>query len=136
MLTIAADSHLDHGLRAEHLRWLLERFRDREAFFVETVELPAELPPLSSALYGPTMSDAPVLDTEVVLEARGGRSWPSRLVDRPQRPTRLLTVVAGPHEGLACVLYTSYGGPAAPREPGDPALAAASVEAQESSRAF
>ena len=33
-----------------------------------------------------------------------------------------MTVVAGPHDGHPCVLYTAYGGPIAPREPWDPAL--------------
>jgi hypothetical protein len=36
------------------------------------------------------------------------------------RPTRQLTIVAGPHGDEPCVLYTAYGGPEAPREPGDP----------------
>ncbi len=44
------------------------------------------------------------------------------MVARPNRPTRTLTVIAGPSDGKACVLYTSYGGPCAPREPGDPGI--------------
>lgn len=123
MLQILPQSHLDHGLKQEHIDWLLERFKDREAFFIETVELPTELPPLMCALYGPTMGDPPVVESpDVRYIVRRPRKWTSRVVDRPDRPTRLVTIIAGPSEGHACVLYTSYGGPAAPREPGDQAI--------------
>ena len=122
MLTITTHSHLDHDLTAAHLAFMLERYKGWDEFFLDTVELPKHLPPLCCGLYGPTMGDAPVLDADVVLQPRTGRAWPSRLVDRPMRTTRLLTTVAGPHEGLSCMLYTSYGGPEAPREPGDPTL--------------
>lgn len=57
---------------------------------------------------------------EVFLDRRGDRSWESRLVRATPVQTRLVTVVAGPHDGSPCVLYTAYGGPQAPREPGDP----------------
>jgi hypothetical protein len=93
------------------------------------------------------MGDPPVTEDEVVYTERGTRHWPSRLVERPARPTRLITVIAGPHEEScptcrgnssgpgstcpgdhcaggrrrhACVLYTAFGGPPAPQEPGDP----------------
>lgn len=93
------------------------------------------------------MGDPPVDETEVRHERRGNRAWTSRLVERPERPTRTITVIAGPHEepcplttsawnllhqaacttcaGVgeikhACILYTAFGGPAAPQEPGDP----------------
>lgn len=57
------------------------------------------------------------------------------ICDRPSRQTRLLTVIAGPHEGDGCVLYTAHGGPAAPREPWDPSLND-DAAALEESRAF
>jgi hypothetical protein len=96
------------------------QFADKASFFIATVELPADLADLSCGLYGPIMGDAPVADADVQLAPRGTRAWPSRLVARPARPTRLLTVIAGPHDDAACVLYTAFGGPLAPQEPGDP----------------
>lgn len=142
------DSHVDHGLTEAQLRYLLARFADRETFFLETIELPEDLGTLPCGLYGPLMDDAPIADDEVTLAHRGNRAWSSRLVDRPTRPTRLCTVIAGPHEeacsrcdgsgGIGewkaripcsctggkikhpCVLYTAFGGPATPQEPGDP----------------
>lgn len=39
-------SHLDHDLTPAHVAWLTSHFADRTGFFLETVELPAELPPL------------------------------------------------------------------------------------------
>ena len=122
MLIIAPASHLDHDLTPAHVAWLLAHLGDRSAFFVETVTLPDDLPPLPCGLYGPSMGDDPVPETAVLYALRKGRRCSSRLVDRPLRPTRLLTVIAGPSDEGPCVLYTSYGGPAAPREPGDTSL--------------
>jgi len=151
------DSHVDHGLTAEQLRHLLDRFADRGSFFLETIELPADLGTVPCGLYGPTMGDPPVSEEEVSYAHRGDRAWTSRLVEKPMRPTRKVTVIAGPHEAkcdhcdgtgecisldipygpnpltyrcpscegarakkFACVLYTAFGGSAAPQEHGDP----------------
>lgn len=145
-------SHLDHHLTAAQLAHVLLRFDGRAAFFIETIELPAELGTVPCGLHGPIMGDPPVPETEVTHARRGERAWTSRLVGRPARPTRQLTIIAGPHEetcptckgsglqpvhGLGssigcdhcagsgklshpCILYTVFGGPAAPQEPGDP----------------
>ena len=121
MFVICKDSHLDHGLTTAQLRWLLEQFGDRDAEFTETVDLPWELGPIPCALWGPVMGDKPVL-TGTIPKRRGGRLWFSRFVARDMRPGQQVTIIAGPHEGLPCVLYTVFGGPLAPQEPGDPAL--------------
>jgi hypothetical protein len=34
----------------------------------------------------------------------------------------LITVIGGPHLDDPCILYTAFGGPATPKEPGDPSL--------------
>ena len=114
------DSHVDHNLTEEQLRYLLDRFADRNAFFLETIELPEQLGTVPCGLYGPIMGDPPIAETEVLHEQRGTRAWTSRLIERPTRPTRKVTVIAGPHDGNACILYTAFGGPASPQEPGDP----------------
>ena len=145
------DSHVDHGLTEAQLRYLLGRFADRQSFFLETIELPEDLGSVPCGLWGPCMGDPPVEDAEVTRASRGTRVWPSRLVERPTRSTRQVTVIAGPHEekcGVcsgsgrlahgqgfgfsvpcqchggtikhACVLYTAFGGPSTPQEPGDP----------------
>jgi hypothetical protein len=118
---IHKDSHLDHGLTAAHLAFIVSHFANRTGFFTETVTMPDDLPDLTCGLYGPIMGDPPVTDN-VSFEARGERAYPSRTVALPTRPTRLLTVIAGPHKGAPCVLYTAHGGPKAPREAGDPTL--------------
>jgi hypothetical protein len=112
-----ADSHLDHNLTAAQIEYLLDRFADRDAFFIATVELPEDLGTVPCGLYGPTMGDDPVRDDEITFTVRGERKGPSRLIDRLPRPTRQVTVIAGPHDGQPCVLFTAFGGPAAPREP-------------------
>ena len=131
-MKILPASHLDHGLHVSVVAHIAERFADRDAFFIETFELPAELPSANSGLHGPLVGDAPVSDVEVWYEVRGTRQGPTRFCPRPLRVTRLVTVVAGPHEGEPCVLYTAYGGPQAPREPWDTSLTPAQVvESQE-----
>jgi hypothetical protein len=131
-MQITIDSHADHSLTAEHLTFILARFGDREAFFLETVTLPDELPSLPCGLHGPLMGDEPVAETESAYVVRGTRPSASRVCARPTRMVRTMTVIGGPHEG-ATILYTAYGGPSAPREPFDPGLDDAGREA---SRAF
>lgn len=119
-MIIHKDSHLDHCFTKPQMDWVVARFALREAFFIETVELPPALGEVPCSLYGPACGDPPVTDDSTWMQARFGRAWRSRLVDKPHRMTSKVTVVAGPHDGHACVLYTAYGGPAAPQEPTDP----------------
>jgi hypothetical protein len=121
-LTISSDSHLDHYLTPEHLAWIQETFANRDGFFIETVTLPEHLGEVPSAIYGPSVGDPPVAEVEVRYIIRGSRKCASRVVHRPSRMTRTMTVIAGPHGDQPCVLYTAYGGPCAPREPGDPGI--------------
>lgn len=134
-MKIVDASHLDHAISAAVLHHLIKRFADLDGFFVETIELPEDLGTVPCGLHGPTVGDEPIPEVECRRVVRGGRSVPSRICDRPPRQTRLLTVVAGPYDGDACVLYTAYGGPTAPREPWDPSLQK-DPAALEASRAF
>lgn len=120
-------SHVDHvpAVVVEHV---LDRFKDKEAFFIETFELPESLPTLDNALYGPMCGDDSVPESEVRYEPRPGRSNNSRLVDRPIRQTRTVTVIGGAHDGQPCVLFTVFGGPCSPKEPTDPYLKPEEVE--------
>lgn len=121
-MKIAAESHVDHALTHEQLEWLTARFVDRRAFFIETVELPVSMGTVPCGLHGPLAGDQPVPESEVVYQTRGDRKHPSRMVARPPRPTRTVTVIAGPHGEEPCILYTAFGGPLTPKEPGDPTL--------------
>lgn len=118
---VGGKSHLDHGLTGAHLEFIKKKYSDRDGFFIETLTLPEDLEPVESGLYGPLMGDEPIKDG-VIEQVRGDREYASKCIDLPVRKTRLLTIIAGPHEEHKCMLYTSYGGPAAPREPGDPSL--------------
>lgn len=129
-------SHLDHNLTPDHVAWILDEFGDRTDAFAATVDLPADFDSLPCGLYGPLVGDSPIGEDDVVLAPRGARTWPSRLVGMPPRPSRKVTVIAGPSDdGRAVVLYTAFGGPLAPREPGDPGLAGDPAALAES-RAF
>ena len=116
-------SHLDHGLTAEMLEFIKTAFASREGFVIQTIDLPSYMGEVDCGLYGPAVGDPPVAENEVRYVVRGSRRCASRLVDRPMRKTSKLTIIAGPTGGKSLVLFTSYGGPAAPREPGDATIA-------------
>lgn len=117
-MIITDDSHLDHGLTEEQVAYIMERFGEREGFFIESFTLPDGLGTVQSALYGPIAGDPPIPEADVFYKVRGGRQGESRMVDAPPREQRKVTLIAGPHEGQT-ILYTAYGGPLAPREPFD-----------------
>lgn len=123
MLQITKGSHRDHGLTEEQLQFLLAKFADRKEFFIETVELPEELGMVPVTLYGPLMGDPPVDDIQCVFRVRGKRKGTSKMIKRPTRYTRTVTIIAGPPANPRApqemVLYTAFGGPAAPKEPWD-----------------
>jgi len=120
-MLITADSHTDHHLTPAHLAFVIERFGDRAAFFIETVELPAHLPSLPCELHGPAVGEPPIADGEVFFARRGDRPGDSRMIVREPGASRLLTVIGGEHKG-ECILFTAFGGPSACREPWDPSL--------------
>lgn len=136
-------SHLDHHLNDDQTVYIMQKFVNKHEFFIETIELPPEFGQVPCALYGPIAGDSPIT-SNVTYRRRGDRDWDSRiLIGVAPRLTNKVTVIGGPHEekctacreevrtllcrcnGLkrvkyACILYTCYGGPAAPQEPGDP----------------
>lgn len=131
-MDITPASHLDHNLTPAHVEFVRTKFGDRTAFFLETIELPADLPSLPCDLHGPATGSESVPEDEVHYAVRGTRKGASRLCTREPVLVRTMTVIGGVHEG-ACILFTAYGGPAAPREPWDETLNDAGREA---SKAF
>lgn len=121
MIKIIDKSHVDHGLNAEQLDWVLAQFADRTDFMLATIELPAHLGTVPCNLIGPATGGEPVPEGAVFYAVRAKRSCASRMIATGiPVDERRVTVIAGPaagHEGI--VLYTAYGGPCAPREPGD-----------------
>lgn len=142
------ESHLDHGLTARQLAHVLLMFADRDAFFIETITLPDELGQVPCALFGPIMGDDAIPSLLVEMKPRGDRKYSSRVISKfdpvgtdwirlgtkhlsTKRTVNTLTVIAGPYDGEAgilytgepCILYTAFGGPITPKEPNDPTLA-------------
>jgi hypothetical protein len=124
------ESHVDHGLSGAQLAHVLLAFDGRDAFFKETITLPESLGTVPCGLYGPIMGDPPIADVDTIREKRGERAYKSRMlrsgrlgydiIQGTTRRTNTLTVIGGPHDGNPCILYTVFGGPSAPQEPGDP----------------
>jgi hypothetical protein len=147
------DSHLDHALTEAQVNHILERFAQKDSFFIETFELPEDLGTVPCGLFGPTVGDKPVHEDFVFYASRGARAYKSRLIDELARPTRTVTVIGGGHdervdEGTPgavrkyltdatpiwvithpCVLFTAFGGPLAPKEVGDLRAQCAAVKA-------
>ena len=124
---ITGMSHLDHGLSERLVKIIAEKYADRQAFFIDTFEIPSDHPTLPCAL----IEGVPEFDC--FYRQRKGRSTWSRLCRRPPSWSSVVTVVGGPSGDEPCVLYTAYGGKLAPREPGDPGIKT-SEEAAESFR--
>lgn len=123
-------SHTDHGLTAEQLQYVLDLYRDLSEFAIKSFFLPSELGSLPCGLYGPAMGDAPVTEDEVRYQVREGRKNASRiLIGADSRRMQQGTLICGPSGDEPCVLYTVYGGPAAPREPGDLTCPIGDIEA-------
>lgn len=135
MLTKHKDSHLDHGLTEAQIAWILEQgagWGAPEGVRIETLELPEKLGTVPCALRGPVMGDDPIPEARVRYARRGDRAGLSRFViDLEPVATCKVTVIAGPHDGLPCVVYTAFGGPLAPKEPWD-----ASPDEKEASQSF
>lgn len=135
---ITEESHLDHGLDADHIHLMVQSLKSAPAILtIKVLEIPSHMRSLYCALRGPAVGDPPVPEGEVFYRARDDRKWDSRMTRMPQRKVRVMTIIAGPDEGHPghLVLYTAYGGPLAPREPGDPSIQDDPVEV-EKSKAF
>ena len=119
MLTIHSDSHTDHAIPTAVVEHVLALFADRDSFFIETLTYGADLPAVPCGLH------VGVPDSECFREVRGDRAYSSRLCNRAPRMVREVTIIAGPHSEDAdagMVVYTMFGGPLAPKEPGDTCL--------------
>lgn len=131
-MKIIKESHLDHGLTPAHIDFMMKHWaqyasrcglQERQAVTPIMVELPAELESLFCGLVGPSTGYPAVSDENdsVTYLVRKGRKWASRMIDQQPHTTRTLTYIVGQYNGEE-VLFTAYGGPLAPREPGDTSL--------------
>lgn len=119
-MIIHKDSHLDHGLSPQAVAYVFSIFGETAERFSVSITLPDWIKEVPCALYGPAVGDPPVPEAEVEYLVRGKRPYKSRIIHRPLRMTREVTVIAGPYDGHPCVLYTAFGGPITPQEPLDP----------------
>lgn len=112
------EPHVDHNLSTAQLLFVLAQEAPAGEVTVQTLEFPVELGTVPCGLIGPAMGDSPVPEEVVIYRVRGERKGVSRMVAGHLRQTRIVTVVSGPgpDDNQPCVLYTAYGGPAAPRE--------------------
>jgi hypothetical protein len=123
MATIKKIFHADHGIEQTVIQQVIDSLNLQPGFFLKTTTLPEGAPDAMNALYGPASGDAPVTAFDDVFYAiRSEDRPPSRMIDLPKRPTRMVTVI-GMVEDDGITVYTIYGGPAAEREPGDPTIA-------------
>lgn len=119
-MKITKDSHVDHAIPKPILQHACLQFDEEVPFFMETIVLPEHLGKVPCGLYGPKMEDE--VPEDVWMVTRPGREGKTPLIKNPHRPTNLLTVLGGMHEGQF-ILFTAYGGPIMPREPWDKDIA-------------
>jgi hypothetical protein len=116
--------HADHSMSEEQrsfgVQALIDAISNQSSPFAAiTITLPDTLGTVPNALFGPICGDEPITDDEVTTAVRNGRPWADRLVDRPLRPSSLLTVI-GLQDGEQLKVFTMHGGPLAPQNPLDP----------------
>jgi hypothetical protein len=116
------ESHTDHGLTAAHLAMIDFHFEANppKGFTIAQLDLPEGVESLPCGLHGPSTTGQEVPESEVQYAVRGTRKCASRLTSRPSAPSRKMTVMVALGEDGVPFLITAYGGPLAPREPGDP----------------
>lgn len=133
-LIIDPRSHMDHGLSTGHLLLIAEGLKQKEEgkLTILQLDIPKHLPKLPCKLRGPIVGMEPIGEGVVEWCQRGAREVLSRMVRHDVLESKMaeyynpesvqtsavLTAVIGP-DGT---LFTAYGGPLAPREPGDPSI--------------
>lgn len=88
-------------------------------FFALTAPIPDNHPDVLCGLHGPCMGDAPVKDDEADWRTLEGRPHALRVCKREPRFVRKLTMIGLAHPDKTVELFTSYGGPIAPKSPMD-----------------
>lgn len=127
-MSLPAIYHGDHDIPPGLIAWVVAR--QAPGLFAVTVDTEREYP---CGLFGPAMGDNPIEDGEVTLVKRSPDRPPSRLVPYPRRTRGKITVIGARGATVATSqVFTAYGGPLAPREPGDPSLVEGSPEHAES----
>lgn len=122
MLELHAESHLDHGISPAIIEFVLGKFAEKNEFFIETLTLPAIFGRVPCNLHGPATGEPVVAEAEADYMVRPGRKNASRVCGRDPVLVNSITVIAGPHDGKACIVFTIFGGPLAPKELGDPSM--------------
>lgn len=135
---LASISHTDHGITDAQMAYVIRLLNAEESdslvkrvgspggsFFICEVTLPENLGIVRCALRGPATGEAPVADSDAFMGKRGNRPNLSRLTHLLATTSRIVTVIGGESKevpGQGCIVFTAYGGPLAPQEPGDPYL--------------
>ena len=135
-MRISRSHYVAHDLHDDHLEFLTSHPDVQKAMGPVTLPIPNHLPRLKSGLVGPSVGDPPVTQNTpgVHMANRGDERPDSRMIHGEHRDTDKITavVIPDPTEKGRKWLVTGYGGPEAPREPGDPSLEKGSPEHKES----
>jgi len=107
-VTIKTIYHADHSMDSRSLTWCLAQVQPM-GFFLQTFTIPSDHKSAVNALWGPACGDEAVVGT---LLRREGRNYDDKMIDRPTRPSRLVTVI-GVKEQDGFTVFTAHGGPAA-----------------------
>jgi len=121
-LVIKEVSCIDERLSPQAIKYIQKKLNNCKGTLVKTFRLPQKFGMVESSIYGPVMGDPPIKESQVKYARIGSNKWASRVINRPIRKTSMVTVIAAPHEGDACVLHTVLAGPLVGREPNDPVM--------------
>jgi hypothetical protein len=101
--------HNDHGITQKQFEYIqnhqIFKIKKEGELVKEIVILPKELGLVLSSLYGPSIGDGVIKESEVFYMERGGRNGRTRMIKKPKRLTNRVTVI-----GIICgPAFTMYG---------------------------
>jgi hypothetical protein len=131
--------HNDHGITHEQFEYIqnheIFKIKKKGDFIKEIVTLPKELGLAMSSLYGPSVGDEVIKESEVLYMARGQRNGETRMIEKPKRLTNKVCVI-GIINGLAFTIYGTQSDKPSPIEVWDKKFLSLSSNEQKGIKKF
>jgi len=131
--------HNDHGITQEQFEYIqnheIFKIKKEGEFVKEIVILAKELGLVLSSLYGPSVGDGVIKESEVFYMERGARNGKTRMIKKPKRLTNRVTVI-GIICGPALTMYGTQSDKPSPMEVWDKKFKSLSINEQKEIKIF
>ena len=131
--------HNDHGITQEQFEYIqnheIFKIKKEGEFVKEIVILTKELGLVLSSLYGPSVGDGVIKESEVFYMERGMRNGKTRMIKKPKRLTNRVVVI-GIICGPAFTIYGTQSNKPSPIEVWDKKFRSLSIKEQKEIKKF